>query len=304
MNSLKSFELFKKKELVWPLSVLDLSNFVTWALTEKSLKATTVITYLSSLKSVHALRFLPTTSFDSPYIEALIRGGQNLEIYKENVKLTRKVMSLPILKILGHEISESLWSENSKQVFWTACTTAFFGSFRLGEILPTKENSFSPDDTLLWKDIKFVSKNHVLIHIKSCKTKTVGGEYVDIFSFPGQGVCPVKALSKLKESSKSDSDSPVFSFNSGVGLTLRSLNSTLRSLLEPKLGEESKQFSGHSFRAGIPAALARHPELTSSDEIMGWGRWKSTAYLSYTRLKVDQRRKVFNKIATVLNNSS
>ena len=44
VNSLKSFELFKRKELVWPLSVLDLSNFVTWALTEKSLKATTVPT--------------------------------------------------------------------------------------------------------------------------------------------------------------------------------------------------------------------------------------------------------------------
>ena len=88
MNSLKSFELYKRKELVWPLNVFDLSSFVTWALTEKSLKATTMITYLSSLKSVHALRLLKTSSFDSPYIEALIRGGQNLEIYKENIKLS------------------------------------------------------------------------------------------------------------------------------------------------------------------------------------------------------------------------
>ena len=227
-----------------------------------------------------------------------------MEIYKENVIQTRKVMTLPILKILGHQISLSQWSENSKQVFWTACTTAFFGSFRLGEILPANESKISPEDTLLWKDIKFVSENHVLIHVKNCKTKTLGGEYVDLFSFPGQGVCPVKALKKLRESSQSDSDSPVFCFNTGVGLTLRSLNNTMRNLLESKLGEESKQFSGHSFRAGIPAALAKHPELSSSDEIMGWGRWKSSAYLSYTRLKADQRKKVFSKIVTVLNNSS
>ena len=48
-------------------------------------------------------------------------------------------MTLELLKILGHEIAKTDWPENSKQVLWCACTTAFFGSFRLGEILPKSE---------------------------------------------------------------------------------------------------------------------------------------------------------------------
>jgi hypothetical protein len=33
---------------------------------------------------------------------------------------------------------------------------------------------------------------------------------------------------------------------------------------------------------------------------MGWGRWSSTAYLLYTRLKLNQKLKIYEKIANVL----
>ena len=51
----------------------------------------------------------------------MIRGIENLEIYEISAKATRKVMSLQILKILGHDISVTDWNKNSKQVLWTAC---------------------------------------------------------------------------------------------------------------------------------------------------------------------------------------
>ena len=79
-----------------------------------------------------------------------------MEIYADQVKGTRKVMSLPLLKILGNEIAKTTWDENSKQVVWSAFTLSFFGSFRMGEILPQQENTFSPLDTLLWSDVKFL----------------------------------------------------------------------------------------------------------------------------------------------------
>ena len=128
--------------------------------------------------------------------------------------------------------------------------------------------------------------------------------YVDIFRFPGHGTCPVKSIIALRKLSVNNGpDCPVFGFDSGKNLTLNILNSSIRTLLESHLGPESAHFSGHSFRAAIPAVLAKYPEHSSSDEIMGWGRWKSSAYLLYTRLKADQRRKIFDKISTMLNNS-
>ena len=136
------------------------------------------------------------------------------------------------------------------------------------------------------------------------KNRTTGGDFVDVLSFPGHNVCPVKSLYALSNLSQCKGpDQPVFKFDTGLNLTLRKLNSSIRELLEPTLGPDSRLFTGHSFRAAIPAVLAKHPELSSSDEIMGWGRWKSSAYLSYTRLKEDQRRKIFGKITNILNMS-
>ena len=98
-------------------------------------------------------------------------------------------------------------------------------------------------------------------------------------------------------------ENPVFMFKNGSLLTKNIFNEKVRNLLKGPLGEAGKNFSGHSFRAGIPSALAKYPELVSDNHIMGWGRWGSAAYISYTRLKNDQKRKIFGKISVVLNNS-
>ena len=125
---------------------------------------------------------------------------------------------------------------------------------------------------------------------------------MDIFSFKGHGVCPIQAMRKLKENAKNtDLNSPVFCFNSGLGLTRRKFTGILCALLEPYIGKEAKNISGHSFRAAIPAVLAKFPDLCKSYDIMGWGRWKSDAYLVYTRLKVDQKRCTFVTITSLLN---
>ena len=225
-----------------------------------------------------------------------------MEIYANQIKGTRKVMSLPLLKILGNEIAKLNWNENSKQVVWSVFTLSFFGSFRMGEILPQQENTFSPLDTLLWSDVKFLENNHILVHVKTPKSRLPQGEFVDIFQFDGQGVCPVKAIMALRDSlGMVDLASPVFQFSNGSFLTKTRVNSILPQLLLPYLGSVSSEFSGHSFRAAIPAVLARHPDVANSSDIMGWGRWKSQAYLSYTRLKLKQKKDAFAKISNLLN---
>ena len=225
-----------------------------------------------------------------------------MEIYSGEANATRKVMTLSLLKLMGHEISKTNWTENSKLTVWAAFTMAFFGCFRMGEILPENENSFSPDDTLLWQDLKFKSPSHILVHIKTPKSRLPRGEYVDIFSFIRHSVCPVAALSCLRDSLGSPvPESPVFKFSTGVCFTRRQVNSLIPQLLRPHIGQEAENVSGHSFRAGIPAALANHPELASSSDIMGWGRWRSDAYHTYTRLKEEQKRTTFSKISDILN---
>ena len=60
------------------------------------------------------------------------------------MKESKKAMSLPLLKLLGHEIAKADWTPENKAVVWSACTTAFFGSLRMGEILAKSPSSFNP----------------------------------------------------------------------------------------------------------------------------------------------------------------
>jgi hypothetical protein len=72
-------------------------------------------------------------------------------------------------------------------------------------------------------------------------------------------------------------------------------------LLKSHLGNNSEKISGHSFRAGIPAAIANHPDLLSNDDVRKWGRWSSTSYLVYTRLKKTARIEIFKKLLYALD---
>ena len=82
-----------------------------------------------------------------------------MEIYSGETKTARKVENPDLLKLLGHKISKTNWSQDSKQVVWGAFTMAFFGCFRMEElqVLHQNENAFSKDDTLLWKEILFIA---------------------------------------------------------------------------------------------------------------------------------------------------
>jgi hypothetical protein len=184
--------------------------------------------------------------------------------------------------------------------------TAFFGSFRFGEILAPSEWAYNKHETLLWSDVD-ITKDSVLIHVKISKNRTQGGEHIDLFPFRYHNCCPVKCLTRLqrmcmaKSNGKLADGEPVFRFDSGKLLTSEKLNTTLESLLRPHLGVQARDIQGHSFRAAIPSAMANNPNLASDEEIKSWGRWNSGSFKLYTRLRQNQKRSIFDKITAILN---
>lgn len=298
LNSFKKFKTNSSKKVNWPMNEEDLANYCDWG-ARNNLKCRTIRSYLSSLEVLHEFKKLETISFKSKLLKTQLCGIQNIENYAALGKSTRKVMTVPLLRLLGHSISKTNWDDLSKQLIWTACTVAFFGSFRMGELLCSSEKGFNPNDTLMWSDVKFVNDNHILIHVKCPKSKSKEGEFIDIFGFKNKGICPVKAMKKLERMVLNKSNKPVFCFKTNFNITTRKFNETLDSLMQV-LGWERGEISGHSFRAGIPAALASHPNICNSFDVMGWGRWKSSAYLCYTRLTFDQKKEIYTKIVSVL----
>jgi hypothetical protein len=280
------------------MSLDFLTNFACWALLEKNLKPQTVLSYIASVKAAHKFRGLEINC-DDYVLKSIVRGAENMNMYELVSKGVRKVMTLPLLKVIGHQLTKLQWSTDSKQVVWSACVIAFFGSLRLGEILAQKESEFNAKETLLWNDIKFRKDNSLLIHIKIDKCRNKNGSYVDLFEFKGHGCCPISVLKKLQEF-RNNPNSPVFQFKNGKLLTPLTLNKIVRDLLRPIIGNAADLISGHSFRAGVASAMANDPEAANDRDIKSWGRWTSESYLLYTRLKLKQKKALFNKIRSVL----
>jgi hypothetical protein len=304
-NAFCSFERFTGKSYSWPLSLEVWRAFILWLHHHRHLAPNSIQTYLSAVKFVHTLRGFSSSHLSEDCLSKLLmRGIEHSSTNFLDHPNTRRVVTLPLLITLGNRIAATSWPALDKQVIWAAATTGFFGTIRMGEILSSEEKSFSPASDLLWKDVRCSSPNSLLIHLKQPKSGMPGGEKVDLFEFPGYGCCPVRALKNLREkqiqAGNTDESLPVFRFSSGKNLTCAIMNKTLASLLSDLCIPGEDSITCHSFRAGIPSILSMFPDLVSSDQIKGWGRWQSDCYQLYTRLSLLEKEQIFGKIKQAL----
>jgi hypothetical protein len=117
-----------------------IKEFIEWAVLIKNMSAGTVESYLHCIEIIHRLKNCDGSACSSKITKLLIRGAENLEFYKKPKNLERRVMTLPLLRLIGHEVAKCDWSSHSKIVLWAAMCVGFFGSFRFGEILAKHED--------------------------------------------------------------------------------------------------------------------------------------------------------------------
>jgi len=178
---------------------------------------------------------------------------------------------------------------------------SFFRLLQMRRTFSKNKNSFNPCETLLWNDV-ILNKDHVKIWIKIPKSKNPKGEHIELFSCKGHNCCPLLSIKNLKSSTKQKLNMPVFTFENGKFLTIKSFNLLLKSFLSPHIGNEANNISGHSFRAAVPSLLAVNPNIANDDDIQKWGRWNSSCFTLYTKLSLERKRNIFNKIVDSLNN--
>ncbi len=108
-------------------------------------------------------------------------------------------LRLPItVNILG-KIRSALDTSNHPQkvLIWAVACAAFFGFFRLGELLPENITSIDPATSLMWGDVAI--DNHkdpgmVKVHLKKAKCDQFGKGADIIMGRTRQAVCPVVAF--------------------------------------------------------------------------------------------------------------
>jgi hypothetical protein len=290
-----------RKETEKPFVFLDFetwsSRFLVWGWRRKNLKVNTLKIYLSELKNLGNL----AKGFESggrDLEKILVRGMTNLTQNKKNQHLPVRSLTIADLR----EIRKSLSSFTRKltgQSIWTCCLVAFWGAFRLGELLGNHEICYDKFSSLLWEDVT-LGKDSVKIRIKSAKVRGPPGNLSVLFPVPDRDLCPVSALVRLKNSENNlgmgEEKSPVFRENGGRLLTKK----TFLTAVNAANNTGKDYFTGKSFRAGIPSALESFPSLFRESHLKALGRWRGRSYQTYMKNDEPEFRWVFQFVSTIL----
>ena len=291
------FKLFIKEtktNYTWPLKENIINGFVVWCGSTQKLSHNTVKSYILALSKIQKMKGLGPIKFAKTLAENLNIGIRNMNkkpLSKHNTISFKKII------VLREKIFSSNHCKLNKKCLWAACCTAFFGSFRCGELLAKGSLNFDKFSDLTWKDIS-KGKKHWSYHLKSPKIFNPKGEKVTLFPFPTKNLCPINAVSKLKKALKAegiwDKNLPVFRLANGSNLTIKKLNTVLHVTFP------NGKISCKSFRSAIPSILANYPDLMNDRHVMGWGRWKSSSFLRYQQFDLKQKKWVFKKLAKIL----
>ena len=296
-HKLKKFSSNTKTDIIWPLNQSTINGFIIWCFNDNQISANTTKTYLCHINSIQKLLGFKKFNLKKFNIKTLIKGFKNGENLYGKSKLPRETINFETLKEIKGKIFNQSNSKIQKKCLWGACSTAFFGCFRMGELLPRFSNKTEKKFDLLWKDIN-LSKKHASIVLKTQKNRVLNKQTLHLFKFKDKYTCPINALRKLKKQAKKDGtfskSKPVFAFNEQTNLTQRIVNKFL------KVSFPKNKFSGHSFRAGVPSSLADFPNIANDWHVMGWGRWRSSIFLKYQKRTKEQSKWVFKKIEKCL----
>ena len=289
-----------------PATEADVLMYIAWLL-KRGLCGTSIDSYLAGIRTAHLTKGLTPPVLRSDIVKTVIAGQKHVDQRdkRTGTRRTRLPITPEMLKLLKAELVASTLHKYDKLMVWAVATIAFFGGFRIGELLCQKTRSFDPDYELLGSNIKEITidvnskKVRTLqITIKSQKTdKSGAATIVDVYE-SGTGLCPVAAFSKYrKKADYLDPSMPAFCSHSEKPLTKKQFNLYLKQFLGSHLDTPSSYVSGHSFRSGIASLIA---ELGYSDQqIKDLGRWSSQAYLTYLKLPRTRRLEMAKNLSGI-----
>ena len=222
----------------------------------------------------------------------------------ESLKGLKAQLSRPVRQKLPFSINHLclfysfLDLNNVKQLScWCAMLLAFFGCFRLSNLVPTSKGKFDSLKHLKRDDIKF-EKEFVLIYYKWSKTNQNSTSskvaWVPLSPVSDYRFNVKSHLQMLFSIVKVSSDSPLFTYKENVYHSRHSLVKLLE-LCVSKAGLSMSDYSWHSFRRGA-AVFAFELGLADS-AVQLLGDWSSAAFKNYLEFAFIRKAAIAKKVA-------
>ena len=241
----------------------------------------TINSYLSAISYVHKLTGLrdPTKSF---LIQKLLTA-----LSRQRTADVR----LPVTKPVLHQLVRSLVFTNSsawqRSLFGTMFLVAFYGLFRLGELV-TKSTHLG-SSVVQYHSLTFLTCNanglpHTAkISISEYKHNPSKRPFnILIAREDSPSLCPVTALLEYTRL-RGDRPGPLFCNADFSSVSFHQFNTELQRCLI-YCGLDNRRFKSHSFRIG--GACHAADKGFSDAQIRALGRWKSDAFKVYLRSEI------------------
>lgn len=260
--------------LCWPATNQHVVLFIS-SCYEKGFSPATIATYCSGISFHHKINSW-TDPTDTFVVKKLLEGCRRSRKRTDD----RAPISQKLLACITKTLSDICYGSYECTLFSAAYTLAYFGLFRVSELVFTKATV--SDRPLLFSDISFDNDRSVLqVCIRKCKTNQNGNPIkLHISASTGDSICCIKnmmAYLKVRPAGQGY----LFCHKNNTPLTRYQFSSILSKAIK-KIGLPSTQFKTHSFRIGRASDLAARG--VSMETIKQMGRWHSDSYKKYIRL--------------------
>lgn len=259
--------------------------------------------YLSAIRSMQISLGLPDPREQSslPLLKRVQAGISRAQVKKGTPVRIRLPITAHVLEQMGRKFRNS--ANPHKVSLWAIACTAFFGFFRLGELLPESPNGADPATSLVWGDVAVNNRENptmVCIHLKISKCDQFGRGADIILGRTSNTLCPVAAILQYI-ATRGSVPGPFFLDAEGRTITKPWFIGQIREVLG-SIGLPQHQYAGHSFRIGAAttAALAG----VEDSVIQALGRWQSAAFLQYIRMPPEQLATFSAVLASATNPAS
>lgn len=193
---------------------------------------------------------------------------------ESTVRDCRKPVSFAMLRALVSAVRSVASSPYEASLLATAFGLAFFGAFRISELLAP---SRSAPGGLLLEDV-VTGPDFLRIRVSRSKTDQLGrGSWVHLRSVPGD-LCPVRLVLHFLASRSAGAQ--FLLHQDGSPLTRFQFTSIFKKCLVVA-GENPAEYGTHSFRIGAATEAVRAG--LAEGEVMRLGRWQSRCYVGYVR---------------------
>ena len=280
----------------FPVTEFLLCSFAA-AMADDGLAPQTVKSYLAAIRNTQLSLGLPDPREQSslPVLKRVLADISRSRLGRGQPSRVRLPVTAVLLRRIREELERSAHPE--RRVLWAVCCTAFFGFFRLGELLRSSPSDFNPKLHLSWGDMAVdnsLEPRMLRFRLRQSKTDQFGRGVDVVLGKTGCDLCPVAAVLGYV-STRGNQQGPFFLKSTNRPLLKQEFITEIRRVLAA-LGLPDHQYAGHSFPIGAATSAALAGVEDSTIQLLG--RWQSSAFLRYIRTPHERLAAVSSAIAS------